>query len=101
MEYLKMYSPKFRGMQLEDFLVKPIQRLPKYVLLFQDLYKHTPEEHVDRNAILNILEYFKNMNEQNNQNMDKNLNRLQVKEIAEQLGDMGIYALNEKRYFCY
>jgi hypothetical protein len=36
-----------KGMDIEDFLVKPIQRLPKYVLLFKDLLKNTDEDHPD------------------------------------------------------
>ncbi|CAD8077633.1 unnamed protein product [Paramecium sonneborni] len=37
----------FRGIDLNSFLVKPIQRLPKYALLVKDLVKHTWKSHPD------------------------------------------------------
>eukprot|EP01127_Copromyxa_protea_P017722 TRINITY_DN5448_c1_g1_i1.p1 TRINITY_DN5448_c1_g1~~TRINITY_DN5448_c1_g1_i1.p1 ORF type:complete len:964 (+),score=165.14 TRINITY_DN5448_c1_g1_i1:42-2933(+) len=33
--------------QLESILICPIQRMPRYKLLLEDLWKNTPEEHVD------------------------------------------------------
>ena len=38
-------DPKVRFLGLEGFMVKPIQRLPKYILLTNDFLKHTPEDH--------------------------------------------------------
>jgi hypothetical protein len=35
------------NMNLESFLVKPIQRLPKYELIFKDLLKKTNTDHPD------------------------------------------------------
>lgn len=51
-------SNVLRGMNLEDFLVKPVQRLPKYVLLLKDLLKHTDQDHPDCLNIKNSLEGF-------------------------------------------
>lgn len=51
-------SNVLRGMNLEDFLVKPVQRLPKYVLLLKDLLKHTDLDHPDFLNIKNSLEGF-------------------------------------------
>jgi hypothetical protein len=36
-----------KGSDLVSFLVKPVQRLPKYVLLYKDLLKHTDKDHPD------------------------------------------------------
>lgn len=38
---------EFRGLDLSSMLVKPIQRLPKYILLLKDLLKHTERSHID------------------------------------------------------
>lgn len=46
---------EFRLMGLESFLVKPIQRLPKYVLLLKELVKHTFEFHPDYFDLKNSL----------------------------------------------
>ena len=70
-----------RGLSLEDFLVKPIQRLPKYVLLLKDLLKHTNEDHPDYNNISSTLNEFHRVNDENNKNMDRFMNRLQVLDL--------------------
>ena len=36
---------------LEGFLIKPVQRPPKYDLLFKDLLKHTDADHPDYNNV--------------------------------------------------
>jgi len=60
-KYLKGVKPEFRGcidkfeseeknrsgLLLNSFLILPIQRVPRYMLLLQELEKHTPEEHLD------------------------------------------------------
>jgi hypothetical protein len=45
-------------MNLDDFLVKPVQRLPKYVLLLKDLFKHTEVDHPDYSLIKETLDNF-------------------------------------------
>ena len=40
-------SKEFRFLDFDSFIVKPIQRLPKYVLLLKDLLKHTDPTHPD------------------------------------------------------
>ena len=37
-------SPMLNNLHLKDFLILPVQRVPRYVMLLADLYKHTPEE---------------------------------------------------------
>lgn len=68
-----MRSNVLKGMDLQSFLVKPVQRLPKYVLLFKDLLKNTDEDHPDYKNIKYALDYFLKINEENNKNMDKYL----------------------------
>lgn len=36
------------GMDLEHLLIMPVQRVPRYNLLLEDLYKKTPDDHVDK-----------------------------------------------------
>lgn len=36
-----------KGLDIESYLIKPVQRLPKYVLLYKDLLKHTDKNHPD------------------------------------------------------
>jgi len=45
-----------RGLKLESFLVMPIQRLPRYLLLLKELRKYTDADHPDYAHINNALE---------------------------------------------
>ncbi|CAD8105571.1 unnamed protein product [Paramecium sonneborni] len=74
-----------RGMDLGSFLVKPIQRLPKYILLFKDLEKNTDEDYPDLPNIKEIHKYFKEVNEENNKFMDIFMGRLQLQQLSESL----------------
>lgn len=49
-------------MDLQSFIVKPVQRLPKYILLYKDLLKHTPEVHPDYENIKICLRQFEMIN---------------------------------------
>jgi hypothetical protein len=39
--------PESRELVLQAFLVLPVQRIPRYKLLLEDLLRHTPETHID------------------------------------------------------
>ena len=45
--FLNETMKKCGGHDLSSYLVLPIQRIPRYVLLFEELSKYTPEEHPD------------------------------------------------------
>lgn len=39
--------PSMKNMSLEHHLIAPVQRIPRYELLFRELLKFTPDDHVD------------------------------------------------------
>jgi hypothetical protein len=41
-ETLQQVHPDWRGKNLQHFLIMPVQRIPRYVLLLRDLLRHTP-----------------------------------------------------------
>lgn len=41
--------------ELRSLLITPVQRVPRYKLLFQELLKHTPDWHPDFEALLNAV----------------------------------------------
>ena len=49
-------QPRCRGLTLQDFLIMPAQRIPRYKMLIQELLKHTPNYHPDH---ANLEEAFK------------------------------------------
>lgn len=44
------------GMDLEHLLIMPVQRVPRYNLLLEDLYKNTPDDHCDKANLAKALE---------------------------------------------
>jgi hypothetical protein len=49
--------------------------------LLKDLLKHTDSDHPDFLSIKSSLKDFENVNEENNKNMDKFMNRLRIEEL--------------------
>ena len=50
----RLNSRLHSGSDLEFFLIQPIQRLPRYVMLVAELIKHTPEG-LEERAVLEEL----------------------------------------------
>lgn len=53
----KAEKPIFAKFSLISFLVMPIQRLPRYILLLTELLRFTPEVHIERDPLLDCLAY--------------------------------------------
>lgn len=47
-----------KGLSLYDYLIKPVQRLCKYPLLFRELVKYTPKDHPDYEFVLSTQALF-------------------------------------------
>ena len=47
------------GLGLADFLIQPIQRVPRYRMLLEELLKHTPDDHADHSACASALDQIK------------------------------------------
>lgn len=51
-----MNVPESRGLSLESFLIKPVQRICKYPLLIRELQKHTPDTSKDHPLLITAME---------------------------------------------
>lgn len=49
-------NPVRQGQNLRSFLIMPIQRIPRYKLLIEDLVKNTPQDHPDYTNLTNALD---------------------------------------------
>eukprot|EP01118_Nematostelium_gracile_P013603 TRINITY_DN5162_c0_g1_i1.p1 TRINITY_DN5162_c0_g1~~TRINITY_DN5162_c0_g1_i1.p1 ORF type:complete len:211 (+),score=58.68 TRINITY_DN5162_c0_g1_i1:54-686(+) len=47
--------------ELESYLITPVQRIPRYQLLIQQLVKYTPKSHRDYNNLITAWEQIKNI----------------------------------------
>jgi hypothetical protein len=52
-------DPTSRGQDLAACLITPVQRLPRYKMLLEELLKHTPSEHDDYDNLCVALELVK------------------------------------------
>lgn len=50
-----MEQPRCRGLNLQAFLIKPLQRLTKYPLLLTELSKNTPDTFEDKKPLERAL----------------------------------------------
>lgn len=51
-----LINPACENLTLESFLVEPVQRIPRYKLLLDELRKHTPDSHPDHPNIVAACE---------------------------------------------
>jgi len=54
-------KPEMRGLGLNAFLTKPVQRVTKYPLLLRELLKNTPEVHADYIPVSEAIEKIKSI----------------------------------------
>mmetsp|Transcript_23209 Transcript_23209/g.36179 ORF Transcript_23209/g.36179 Transcript_23209/m.36179 type:complete len:193 (-) Transcript_23209:6-584(-) len=45
-----------KGMCVQSYLIMPVARIPRYVLLMSELQKRTPEEHPDQNYLPKVVD---------------------------------------------
>ncbi|KAL9644228.1 hypothetical protein ABK040_005689 [Willaertia magna] len=77
-------NTKCKNLPLAAFLIQPIQRIPRYRLLLEDVIKHTPPDHVDmptlKDALNEILKIANWVNERKRENENRDsLVQLQLK----------------------
>ncbi|XP_049849751.1 guanine exchange factor for Rac 30-like [Schistocerca gregaria] len=81
-------DPRVRGMELSSYLIMPIQRIPRYVLLLSDLFKNTPENHPDYPNLMNAQKKMENVARYVNQKKREAENLLGVATILRHLTDL-------------
>jgi hypothetical protein len=72
-----------RGLSLEDYMIYPVQRLPRYEMLLAGLKKYTTEDNVDYKNLCIALENIKDLNDTINemkalQDSETKINNLQA-----------------------
>ncbi|KAN0016038.1 hypothetical protein ACTFIU_005990 [Dictyostelium citrinum] len=82
------YSEKLSNLSLESFLILPIQRLPRYVMLLQDLLKYTANDHEDFNQLCEALSTIKDLTESINTKKSEEDNNTKILQVQEQIKDM-------------
>lgn len=75
------FTKELNNLDWNSQIIKPVQRLPKYVLLFKDLKKNTDVNHPDYSNIEHCLKKFEEINQENNAKMNSCLKQLKLEEL--------------------
>jgi hypothetical protein len=51
-----LQQPECRALSFQAFILAPVQRIPRYKLLLEDLSRHTPSSHPDAELLGKALE---------------------------------------------
>jgi hypothetical protein len=73
------------GLNLQTFLLTPVQRIPRYELLLKELIKNTPQDHPDYENLVNGLEMISGVAMFNNETLRDHEMMLQILAIQKSL----------------
>ncbi|KYR00663.1 pleckstrin (PH) domain-containing protein [Tieghemostelium lacteum] len=93
------YSEKLSGLSLESFLILPVQRLPRYVLLLQDLLKYTANDHEDFDQLCEALSVVKDLTENINFKKSEEDNQNKIQQIQDQIKGLPPSCMSMRRKF--
>lgn len=80
--------PETNGLEIQSFMIMPIQRIPRYVLLLTDLFKCTKEDHQDYENLSKALKKMEDVAKYVNQKKREAENLLGVSTIVKRLTNM-------------
>jgi len=97
--WLNQEAEKCKGLYLKDYLIKPIQRLCKYPLLFQNLLSLTPEDDPDYTSLQETLGQINDIVMDINEIRGKNANFSTLCNYEENIQDYDGTILSQQRQF--
>ncbi|RYG64547.1 hypothetical protein EON64_13770, partial [archaeon] len=82
---LKVEKDPLLGQSLESLLILPVQRIPRYRLLLEQLLKYTPESHSDYNIVKNALDKICDLASYNNEAIRVRENKNKIMSVMMQI----------------
>jgi hypothetical protein len=94
-------DPRCQGFSMESLLIEPVQRIPRYRLLLEDLLKSTPDDHPDFERITAALDNICVIAAENNEAIRQQEELDKVYQVMKQMEYNGSINLldNENRKF--
>jgi hypothetical protein len=87
------FRPECQSLKLESLLITPVQRIPRYRLLLQDLLKHTKETHPDFAKLKDVCGRIDEMAEYINDHLKAQENTRKLLEIQKGLTGQSVPGL--------
>jgi hypothetical protein len=78
-------DPKSQGQNIESLLIMPVQRIPRYRLLLEQLLKYTPEDHLEHPFVKSALDKICNVAMFNNEAIRARENKTKMMSIMMQI----------------
>ena len=82
---------------LESLLIMPIQRIPRYRMLLEEVVKFTPEEHIDYKDLCTALETIKEIAQYINERKRESENMTKVIEIQTKIRGLNMIIVHPQR----
>jgi hypothetical protein len=82
---------------LADFLIMPVQRLPRYLLLLNEIKKHTPEAHPDHPILVKAIAKMMDIANEN-ENMQREVDNLQKMATLQRLLNYDLLDVGHRRF---
>lgn len=76
-------DPKCCGLDIESLLIEPVQRIPRYRLLLEQLLKYTHEQHEEYARIKVALQRISEIASANNEALRQHMNNMKMMEILQ------------------
>ncbi|EGG23445.1 pleckstrin domain-containing protein [Cavenderia fasciculata] len=92
-------TQKGNRLDLQSYLITPIQRMPRYKLLLNELLEVTEKDHPDYSDIFNALNMIASITKCVNEEIRKQENKLKVEKIQNSLIGAPARIVSESRYF--
>nr|CAG4719658.1 unnamed protein product [Naegleria fowleri] len=74
--------PKAAGLEIGSFMIMPVQRIPRYLLLLTNLFKNTPENHGDYSNLMSAIETVSESASTQNAKIKETNNRIKVYQLS-------------------
>ena len=78
-------NERLNRMDFSDYSILPVQRIPRYVLLLDQLYANTSDQHIDKSGLLSALSYARSLADQINERKAMSENMQKVYQIQQSL----------------
>jgi len=92
-KFLSDHMEQLRGKSLMSYLIQPVQRIPRYVLLLRELKKHTPETHAEYAALSTALAKIESIAEHVNESKRQVEQASRLIDIGQRLKNSGSFVV--------
>ena len=93
-------QPRCHGLSLDDYLIMPVQRVPRYKLLLTELQKHTRPNHRDKANLDRAVELVSGAADSINQELAKQESRTHLLRLQNSIDGCGELVTASRLFIC-